>query len=293
MKWREFSGKTVKEAIETACDELKCEETLLEIDVLQEGAKGFLGLVGQRDALIKVKKRDILKEVMEVEPKESSNVPGSRPTSEPRRSRSDSDNDSRAQRQSTTNTNDRANNTAQEQLPSEDSFKNFRSNISDEEASTLNEAGDLLSTILDKMDIEAEVNPRMMGSAAYLDIKGDGSGLLIGKRGQTLDALQFVVNKIINKPDRRKDKVEVIVDTENYRLRRREQFREKAIRKSRQAKKSLKPVSFEPMPAYERRLVHMILSDDREIYTRSVGDGHRRHVIVYPKRGSQSKRRRR
>lgn len=289
MKWREFSGKTVKEAIETACDELKCDETLLEIDVVQEGAKGFLGLVGQRDALIKVKKRDILKEVMEVEPKESSNGPR-RQTSEPRRNRKDTADadDSVAQRQAP-----QPNEKPDEQTPREENTVPFKADLSEEEASTLTEASELLSDILKRMDIEAEVNPRMMGSAAYLDIKGDGSGLLIGKRGQTLDALQFVVNKIINKPDRRKDKVEVIVDTENYRLRRREQFREKAIRKCRQAKKSLKPVSFEPMPAYERRLVHMILSDDREIYTRSVGEGHRRHVIVYPKKGSQSKRRRR
>ena len=89
----------------------------------------------------------------------------------------------------------------------------------------------------------------MEGAAIYLNIKGDGSGLLIGKKGQTLDALQFLVNKIINKDNQLGDKVEIIVDTENYRTRKRENLRDMAVKMSQKAKKTLKPVSFNPVPA--------------------------------------------
>jgi spoIIIJ-associated protein len=282
MKWLEYNGKTVKEAIENACEELKCEETLLEIEIVQEGARGFLGLVGQRDALIKARKRDILKEVMEVENKDRRGH-SRKPPKRANEVREDTDEAPTVAVSPTSEPENQVEPLSEEpeEIPEQ------------EEPEVLAEARDVLSGILKRMDIDAEVRSKMMDSAAYLDIKGDGSGLLIGKRGQTLDALQFVVNKIINKPDKRKEKMEVIVDTENYRLRRREQFREKAIRKCRQAKKSLRPVSFEPMPANERRLVHMILSDDRDIYTKSVGEGPRRHVIVYPKKGAHNKRRRR
>jgi spoIIIJ-associated protein len=289
MKWREFNGKTVKEAIENACKELECEETLLEIDIVQEGARGFLGLVGQRNALIRARKRDILKEVMEVDPpdkragaRKRSNKPSEAKRESPPRPERETAPESRTNKPE-----------PKPKPEAEVEDDHPPAEAPEETRAALEEAREALAGILERMEMDAEVKPKVIDSAAYLDIKGDGSGLLIGKRGQTLDALQFVVNKIINKPDRRKEKVEVIVDTENYRLRRREQFREKAIRKCRQAKKSLRPVSFEPMPANERRLVHMILSDDREIYTKSVGEGPRRHVIVYPKKGAHSKRRRR
>ena len=155
------------------------------------------------------------------------------------------------------------------------------------------QAKSVLAEILERMSVETEVNSEMMDQAVYLDIKGTCSGLLIGKQGQTLDALQFLVNKIVNRQRPHGSKIEIIVDTEKYRLRKREQFREKTLKKSRQAKKTNKPVSFPPMPPYERRLVHMILADDREVYTKSVGEGHRRQVIVYPRKAMTSKRRRR
>jgi spoIIIJ-associated protein len=137
------------------------------------------------------------------------------------------------------------------------------------------------------------VDSSIVNGAVYLDIKGDGSGLLIGKKGQTLDALQFLVNKIINKTSPPGGKVEVIVDTENYRLRKRENLKEMALKMSQKAKRTLKPVSFNPMLPQERRIIHLILAEDREVYTKSYGEGSLRRIIVYPRRGMASKRRRR
>ena len=147
--------------------------------------------------------------------------------------------------------------------------------------------------ILSKIPVDAEVESSIESGAIYLNIKGDGSGLLIGKKGQTLDALQFLVNKIINKENAPGEKIEVVVDTENYRLRKRENLREIALKISQKAKKTLKPVSMAPMPPHERRLIHMILAEDSEVYTKSYGEGPLRRIIVYPRRGAANKRRRR
>jgi len=272
MSSYEFTGKTIKEAVAKACEELDTEEALLEVEVLEESTRGFLGIVGQRDARVRVRKRNILREVMEVEDTRSSDdsevevsrqIKSVQPSGEPDRSAPES---------------------AEDEEDSE---------IAAAPPAVLDEARAALEEILKRMPVEAEVRASMSGSAVYLDIKGDGSGLLIGKKGQTRDALQFLVNKIINKTTPPGSKTEIIVDTENYRTRKTENLREMALKMSEKAKRTLKPVSFNPMPAGERRIVHLILAEEREVYTKSYGEGPLRRIIVYPRRGMAGKRRRR
>ncbi len=282
MTYHEFTGKTVKEAIRKACDELDVDEALLEIQVLEESTRGFLGLVGQRDARIRARKRDILKEVMEAEetpppePKKPS-IPAAvaptvklapapkavpDPVEEP-----------------------------EEDFPSPKSEDVPPPPPSPQLQSARDNATSVLRDILEKMQVEADVEARTDNGAVCLDIKGDGSGLLIGKKGQTLNALQFLVSKIVNRDNSPDDRVEVVVDTENYRLRAHEKLKDMALKTSTKAKRTLKPASLNPMPAHERRIVHLILAEDREVYTKSYGDGPMRRIIVYPRRGSQNKRR--
>jgi len=280
MSSYEFTGKSVREAIVRACEELKLDEALLDIEVLEESTRGFLGIVGQRDARIRVRKRNILQEVMESEPAPSDQEePGAiePPTAE----------------------------ALEEEYP-ESATEEFQQvamfeggpeqpqTLSEQELSPyLDEAGEVLREILKRMFVEAEVRASMLDGAIYLDIKGDGSGLLIGKKGQTLDALQFLVNKIVNRENAPGEKVEIAVDTESYRLRKRENLREIALKTSQKAKKTLKPVAMSPMTPQERRIIHLILAEDREVYTKSYGEGALRRIVVYPRRGQVSKRRRR
>ncbi len=266
MSYFEFTGKNVREAIAKACTELETEEALLEIEVLAESTRGFLGIVGQRDARIRVKRRDILKEIMEVEeipkPEVEPDVPVQR--SEPLHET--------------------------QALESADSAEPHE--IVEEYHPDLDRARQTLQDILDRIPAEVEVKGSVVNGSIYLDIQGDKSGLLIGKRGQTLDALQHLINKIINRESYGNGKVEVIVDLEDYRRRKQETLKEIALKMSRKAKKSLKPVSLNPMPANERRLVHLILAEDREVYTKSYGEGPLRRIIVYPRRAMANKRRR-
>lgn len=269
MSSYEFTGKSVREAIARACEELNLDEDLLEVEVLEESTRGFLGIVGQRDARVRVRKRDVPRKV----------------TAEPEPSLAKTEeHEAVLQPQS----HEEAEPTRDEDLPAP-----AAASAASIDPALVGEARTVLREILSKIPVEAEVEASIENGAIYLNIKGDGSGLLIGKKGQTLDALQFLVNKIINKENAPGDKVEIVVDTENYRLRKRENLREMALKISQKAKRSLKPVSMTPMPPHERRIIHMILAEDREVYTKSYGEGALRRIIVYPRRGAASKRRRR
>jgi len=115
-----------------------------------------------------------------------------------------------------------------------------------------------------------------------IDLSGSEMGVLIGKRGQTLDALQYLVSLVVNKDA--EDYIRVKVDTENYRQRRRETLENLAKNIAYKVKRTKRPVSLEPMNPYERRIIHSALQNDRYVTTHSEGDEPFRHVVVNLKR---------
>jgi len=142
-----------------------------------------------------------------------------------------------------------------------------------------------LERIIAGITDSAQVEGRVEGGTIYLNIKGDGSGLLIGRHGQTLDALQYIVGRIVGK--QLGEKRMVVVDTERYRERRRESLEQVSQRMAEKAKSTGRPVSLQPMNASDRRIVHLALKHDREIETRSEGEGGMRSIRIIPrKRGS-------
>ena len=272
MSHYEFTGKSVREAIARACEELRVDQTLLDVEVLEESSKGFLGIVGHREARIRVKRRDVLKEVMDAQP-----VPVSEPAD-------------KGLAESSAETHEAGISDAEDfAAPTEPP----QDQPTVDPALYVNTAREVLQAILERIPVTVEISADTVDGSVYLDIKGDGSGLLIGKKGQTLDALQFIVNKIVNKFNPPGQKVEIIVDTENYRERKKENLREVALKASEKAKKFHKPVPLEPMQASERRIIHMILAEDRDVYTKSYGEGQMRRLIVYPRKALTNKRRRR
>ena len=111
-----------------------------------------------------------------------------------------------------------------------------------------------------------------------LDLSGDDMGVLIGKRGQTLDSLQYLVSLVVNKGS--EDYIRVKVDTENYRERRKETLENLAKNMSFKVKRTRRPLSLEPMNPYERRIIHSALQNDSYVTTHSEGDEPYRHVVV-------------
>ena len=117
-----------------------------------------------------------------------------------------------------------------------------------------------------------------------VDLSGDEMGVLIGKRGQTLDSLQYLISLVVNKG--MNEYIRVKVDTENYRQRRKETLENLAKNIAYKVKRTRRPVSLEPMNPYERRIIHSALQNDRYVTTHSEGDEPFRRVVVTPKRES-------
>ena len=151
-----------------------------------------------------------------------------------------------------------------------------------EDENKLEIAKNALEEILERLKTDATVEAKYSGDKILLNINGDGSGLLIGRRGRTLDALQHIVDKIVNRSsDNRK---RIIVDTEGYRAKRVESLRRLAIRLGEKVKRIKKPISIPPLNAHERRIIHMTLENDDQLVTTSKGDGFLRRVIISTKK---------
>ena len=141
-----------------------------------------------------------------------------------------------------------------------------------------------LSDLLRLLEIEASIELKEDSERILLNIKGDGSGLLIGRKGQTLDALEYLVNKIVHKGA--EDKKRIVVDTENYRSRREESLVNLAQRLAEKAKRMGRPVTISPMSAHDRRIIHLALQEDKALHTWSTGTGLYRKIIISPEKKS-------
>lgn len=140
-------------------------------------------------------------------------------------------------------------------------------------------AVEFLQSVLEEMNVEAEFNVNFDGKDLNVEMSGTEMALLIGRRGQTLDALQYLVSLIVNKD--REDYVRVILDTENYREKRRATLEKLAKRLARKARKTRKDIVLEPMNPYERRIIHSTLQGNPYVSTRSEGEEPFRKVIIY------------
>ena len=115
-----------------------------------------------------------------------------------------------------------------------------------------------------------------------LKVEGSNSALLIGKHGRTLDALQYIVQKIVQKEKRTKKRI--VVDIEGYRARRKASLTQLALRLGEKVKRSGKPATISPMNAYDRRIVHVALKDESKVRTQSMGSGALRKLVIYPQK---------
>jgi spoIIIJ-associated protein len=160
------------------------------------------------------------------------------------------------------------------------------------ESPTIGMAVEFLQRLLELMGIDAEVTARLpetpgdgVGRAsAVLDVAGEDLGILIGRRGSTLAALQYTVNHMVSR--QLKSKALVSVDVEGYRRRREENLKGLTLRLAEKVKATGRTITLEPMPANERRIVHLALADDPQVTSFSLGDGESRKVAISLKRRS-------
>jgi spoIIIJ-associated protein len=164
--------------------------------------------------------------------------------------------------------------------------------IKDLDSEEVQAAAEFLRNLIEGMDIDAEVSIREPETAAdgagrasaVLDIEGEDLGLLIGRRGTTLAALQYMVNVMLTR--KMDSRVLVTVDVEHYHRRREETLQNLARRMADRVRQSRRPITLEPMPAGERRIIHIALADNPSVITASTGFGEGRKIVIKPRGGN-------
>lgn len=251
MKYVETEGNSIDDAIDRALAELGASRDKVDIEILSNSARGLFGFGGKR-ARVRATLRTPL-EATAAEPFEA--VARLQTGSTP------------AAKAETTPTRAAAPRT---EVPVD--------------ARTLERVREVLQEVVRLMGSEAVVEAVGQGTeAARLVINGDSSGRLIGRRGQTLDALEYLANRIASRDDEQASRI--VVDSQNYRQRRRQSLEELAHRMAERARRRGKPVVLNPMSPRDRRVIHLALQNDRSLTTRSSGQGYFRRLVVIPEGG--------
>lgn len=141
-------------------------------------------------------------------------------------------------------------------------------------------AQEILKKIVSLISADTKISAEKKGDDIILNIEGNNPGILIGHKGKTLEALEFIINKAVNKVFEKK--VRVIVDSENYRQRSEESLRRLALKMGEKAKKTKKTVTIDPISPHDRRIVHLALKGDHYVQTKSEGEGLFKKVYIVP-----------
>ena len=278
MEFKEITAKTVDEAITKACLEFETSSDNLEIQVVQEGTSGFLGFIGSKPAVIKVRKKvkeeefDILKELAKEEKKEKPKKEikkETKPVKEPKKGT--------VTKTQTENKEEKP--VAKEAQPKPEPRKPVV-RTEEQVQQMKQDAEKFLTGVFGAMELPVEItmNYDKTADCLEIDFAGEDMGILIGKRGQTLDSLQYLTSLVVNKEQQ--DYVRVKVDTENYRSRRKDTLENLAKNIAFKVRKTRKPVVLEPMNPYERRIIHSALQGNKYVETYSEGNEPYRHVVV-------------
>lgn len=255
MNMIEMQGRTVDEAINNALKELQVGRDQVSIEILDEGSRGFLGF-GAKPAKV----RAAVKEAVTYTAIKEELQTGKRPEkSEKKEKPAKTESEPRP-------------------LPNEQEVQRI-----------VEAAQKALSVLLKHLQIEYTVEVKRHEDQIQLNIHCENENFLIGKRGTTLDAVQYLVNRIANKDA--SEKIQVVLDTSDYRMNRNLRIEKLAQRLSKRVKMTGKSVTIPPMNPHDRRIVHLALQDDQGITTLSRGTGFMRRIIISAKRSNSNRSR--
>lgn len=267
------SAKTVDDAITEALIQLGVTSDRLEYEVIEKGSAGFLG-IGMKQAVIEARRKPepkeekveepVVEEPVKAEPKKVEAVQpqkaAEKKADEPKKAAFE-----------------KAVEKAVEKEVKEEVKKETK--LVEVQPQTIEAVEDFLKNTMKAMDMEVELKTEIdQDGALCVDMSGEHMGILIGKRGQTLDSLQYLANRVANK--HQEGYVRVKLDTENYRARREETLRHLAKNIAHKVKRNRRPVALEPMNPYERRIIHSALQSDPYVMTHSEGEEPFRKVVI-------------
>ena len=258
MDYIEVKAKTIDDAITDALVQLGITSDQLDYEVIEKGSAGFIG-IGRKDAVIRARKKVVVPE-KKAEPvvEKKAVAPAPKKEAAPVKKAEKSEKAP-----------------VKAQTPS---------NTTVDFSSLEKSVKDFLTQVFAAMELEVEIVTKVDEENKVIDVefKGHEMGMLIGKRGQTLDSLQYLTNLAVNKQS--ESYVKVKLDTEDYRKRRKETLENLAKNIAYKVKRTKRPVSLEPMNPFERRVIHSALQNDKYVSTHSEGEEPYRHVVVTLKR---------
>lgn len=270
-------AKTVDEAVREALKELNLEKDQVKIEVIEEPSKGFLGLIGSKEATVKVSKKEdtseILRQILDDSYTEKSQEISVRET-ELENKENYIDNTSESVE------------FFEEKIEIEEEIIEENSNKNSEEMDQkIDEIiHEFLGKILDELDIEYDLVIEKVENQINIEIKGDEKklGIVIGKRGVTLDSIQYILSLLINKVS--DSYIRVLLDSSNYRQRRRETLKELAEKMAAKVLSTNRSIRLEPMSALDRKIIHEALQDYKGVITHSEGRDPYRKVVIQKER---------
>jgi spoIIIJ-associated protein len=264
-EYHEYEGKTIEHALEIASKELDRAPEEIKYDIVSHGSSGIFGIVGVKKAKIRVHKK--------FEKAAFSN-----------------DIQQEAKRKARDLVKDAFEIEDSEEDGEQASEQDFDEEIeppAEQLAMAIEIGKQVLKRLVDFITEETTIQAETQQGRILLRVEGGKAGLLIGKRGQTLEALQYLVEKIVNKKcDQR---VRILVDVEGYLETRTSNLKKLAGRMAEKAKAKNKPVTIGQMNAYDRRIVHLHLKDNNAVRTQSMGEGYYRKLVIFPKKRRRSR----
>ena len=304
----EKTGKSIEEAKEAALRALGIDEEDAKIEILSVPSAGFLGIFGKRDAKVRVTKKpaaaddpprrridmeEIAKKPLDERESKPAEAASDTRISEPLGERAGED------RQETSSYESARRGGYRQGYANEDRDANdvraYRERkpyreLSIDPAGPVKKGREFLEKILASMELDVRIEEEMRRNGARLNLFGENLGILIGKHGQTLDALQYLTNLAANQ-ELADERVRIVIDIEDYRMRREDTLRRLAGRLAEKVRRTRQRVVLEPMNRHERKIIHMALADEHNILTYSAGDEPYRKVVIEPKHTGRGYRR--
>jgi spoIIIJ-associated protein len=274
-EFSEYEGKNVDLALEKASKELHKPVGELQYDVISYGSTGIFGFVGVKKAKIRVrldangavlgiqaeaqnKARDLVAEAFEETPRRTSNIVAP---------------------------DDGAVDILTDSTEPADDFADTADGVDLAELAAV--GSEALRRVVESICEGANIETVQRNGRIVYNVEGGNSALLIGKRGQTLEAIQYLIEKIVNRQN--STRVRVLVDVEGYLGARKANLQKLSAKMAEKANRLGKPVTIGQMNAYDRRIVHLHLKDNAAVRTQSVGEGYYRKLVIFPKRRRRSK----
>jgi len=270
MDYSEKWGTDVDTAVQLALADLKLTIDEVDVTVLEEPSRGFFG-IGSKLALVRVEKKKtpevVVSEIKEEKVAEKPEKAQTEKAVAPKKDKNNRDKKNKKNAHTETQKEKVDTKPVIERVP-EENLVACENHI----------AIDFLKEVTAEMGLELEITAKVGEETLYLNIQGKDSGTIIGKRGQTLDAIQYLTSLVVNKENEKYTRV--VVDAENYRAKREKTLEALAQRLASKVTKSKRSVKLEPMNPYERKVIHATLQNHPHVVTRSEGQDPYRRVVI-------------